>query len=230
MRFYKYLVVAVVIALLAALWIQYHPPIDTSPASVTATPIDLSHYENAKLTDALNCSPDGKGNDLAALPTGRQVMANVPFDISGIAQVTGLRIQSWGRHEYPAKITDISINKRCRRLFILHGAGGVGDPEGTTIAKLVLHYEDKSTRIIEIKIGDHVRDWWGDPKEPMLNKGSELGWKGRNAAIRNGAPGQYLRLYRSTFANPKRNLTITTIDYVSTFKASSSFLVGLTVD
>lgn len=229
MKIFKIFAVLVTIAFLAVLWGRYDPVLDTSAASSNASPIDLSRYVNAQLTESLNCEPEGKGNDLGSLPTGAQRLANAPFDVQGIVEVSGLQNQAW-RRMYPVEIPGITINKKCKRLFLLHGAGGGGDPVGTVIAKLVLHYDDKSTRTLKIKIGDHVRDWWGDPKEPMLNKGSELAWTGSNATIKKISPGQRLRLYRSIFANPKPKRTITGIDYISTQNRCSSFLIGLTVD
>jgi hypothetical protein len=37
-------------------------------------------------------------------------------------------------------------------------------------------------------------------------------------------------LYKSTFANPQPDLTVSTVDYVSTMTATAPFLVGLTVE
>jgi hypothetical protein len=115
---------------------------------------------------------------------------------------------------------------------LLHGAGGeVYDRNQVIIAKLVLHYADKSQKEIEIRRREHVRDWWGDPKKGPTGTNSVLAWTGTNAAVKQYFGGtNYLRLYKTTFNNPVPAVTIDTIDYVSTMQNSSPFLIGLTVE
>ena len=196
-----------------------------------ATCIDLSKYFTAQLTNSLNSPSSVTENNLATLPKGRQVFSGVPFEVGGLLQLSGKKLQEWGRNEYPESITGIKLGKRCQRLHLLHGAGGVFDPENVTIAKLVLHYSDKSTQEIDIKTGVHIRDWWGDPKQEVTGKNSELAWTGTNPALKQyggNHPGS-LRIYKTTFENPQPGTTITAIDYVSTMQYSSPFLIGLTI-
>ena len=105
------------------------------------------------------------------------------------------------------------------------------------IAKLILHYEDGSTGELALVSGEHLLDWWGpirtktgdgfdEPKAP----GTELAWAGSNAWIRRQRPEASLRLYKSTFDNPRPALAISTIDYRSTMTKAAPFLVGLTVE
>jgi len=173
-----------------------------------------------------------KENNLAALPKGRQVFSEVPFQVDGILELSGKKNLEWGRTEYPETIKDIKLGKAAHQLHLLHGAGGVYDGDGTTIAKLVLHYADSSVREIEIKTGEHVRDWWGNPKQGVTGTNSELAWAGTNPAVKKygGANPGSLRIYKTTFENPQPNLSVTSIDYVSTMHNSASFLIGLTVE
>ena len=201
-------------------------------ATSKATRIDLSKYFTAQLTNSLNSPSSVTENNLASLPKGRQVFSGVPFEVGGLLQLSGKKLQEWGRNEYPESITGIKLAKRCQRLHLLHGAGGVFDPEGVTIAQLVLHYTDKSTREIDIKTGVHIRDWWGDPKQELSGKNSELAWTGTNPALKQyggNQPGS-LRIYKTTFENPQLGDTIEAIDYVSTMQNSSTFLIGLTIE
>jgi hypothetical protein len=194
--------------------------------------IDLSRYYTAKLTDSLNSPVSVLENNLASLPKGRQVFSGVPFEVGGILQLSGLKIEEWGRKEYPQAINQIKIGKRCRRLHLLHGAGGVFDPHGLTIAKLVLHYADNSSQELEIKNGVHVRDWWGDPKQTVTGTNSTLAWTGTNPALKKYGgprPGS-LRVYETTFENPQPAIEITTTDYVSAMENSSPFMIGLTIE
>jgi len=113
---------------------------------------------------------------------------------------------------------------------VLHSAACVFDPDGTVIAKIILRYSDHSSSEIEIKLRDHVGDWWGDEDMIPLNKGSELVWTGLNPQIKKRSPDKVLRVFRSTFENPRPNVSITSMDYVSTMHESTSFMLGLTLD
>ncbi|HYG33615.1 MAG TPA: hypothetical protein VEC99_02445 [Clostridia bacterium] len=194
--------------------------------------IDLKKHYNAELTDILNSPTSVKDNNLAELPTGRQVFKEVPFQIGGVVQLSGKKLQEWGRDEFPEAVKKIEIGRTCTRFHMLHGAGGVFDKDGVAIGKLVLRYADKSAREINIKNGVHVRDWWGDPKQTVTGTNSVLAWTGTNPALKvygGDNPGA-LRIYKTTFENPYPEKTIVSVDYVSTMEQSSPFMVGLTVE
>jgi len=194
--------------------------------------IDLSQYYTAKLTDSLNSPASVVENNLASLPKERQVFSGVPFEVGGILQLSGKKVEEWGRKEYPQAINKIKIGRHCQRLHLLHGAGGVFDPEGLTIGKLVLHYADNSSRELEIKNGVHVRDWWGNPKQAVRSPNSTLAWTGTNPALKKyGGPQPCgLRIYKTTFENPQPEIEITAVDYVSAMENSSPFMIGLTIE
>jgi len=113
----------------------------------------------------------------------------------------------------------------------MHGAGGVYDGEGTTIAKLVLHYADASERQLEIKTGVHARDWRGDPTQVVTGKNSELAWQGTNPAMKKygGPKPGSLRIYKTSFDNPQPNVPMASFDYVSPMQNSAPFLIAITV-
>jgi RNA polymerase sigma factor (sigma-70 family) len=224
-----------VAVVLVGLLYHGHQYLGGQPAENTASQaicIDLSQHYTARLTDSLNSPSTLTENNLATLPKGRKVFSGVPFQVGGLLQLSGRKLQEWGRNEYPESITGIVLGKPCQRLHLLHGAGGVYDRENVTIAKLVLHYADQSTREIEIKTGVHVRDWWGDPRQKITGNNSKLTWTGTNPALKNSG-GSYppsLRIYKTTFENPQPGSLITTFDYVSTMRYSSPFLIALTVE
>jgi hypothetical protein len=196
------------------------------------TCVDLAKYYNASLTNSLNSPSYVKENNLAALPAGRQTFSGVPFQVGGVLQLTGKKVQEWGRKEFPEAIKGIPVGRKFSRLHILHGAGGVYDEDGTVIAKLVLHYDDGSAKEITIRNGVDVRDWWGDPQQTITGTNSVLAWTGSNPALKQyggNEPGA-LRIYRSTFANPQPGLLVTKVDFESTMANSSPFLLALTVE
>lgn len=224
-------VVVLLVFMVAATSCHDHgQPKESIPSQATC--IDLGKHYTAHLTDSLNSPASVTENNLATLPKGRQVFSGVPFDVGGLLQLSGKKLQEWERNEYPETINGIILEKPCQRLHLLHGAGGVFDPEGVTIAKLVLHYADKSVRELDIKTGVHVRDWWGNPKQALTGKNSELTWTGTNPALKKygGKQPGSLRIYKTTFENPQPETAITTIDYVSTMENASPFLIALSIE
>jgi hypothetical protein len=143
----------------------------------------LQPNRTAQLTDSLNSPSKVTENNLATLPKGRQVFSKVPFQVGGLLQLSVTKLQEWGRNEHPESITGRVLGKSCQRLHLLHGAGGVYDPENVTIARLVLHDANQSTREIDIITGVHVRGWWGDPNQNIAGTNSELTWTGTNPAV-----------------------------------------------
>jgi hypothetical protein len=191
--------------------------------------VDLKKFFTASLTDSLNSPTSVKSNNLAELPIGRQTFGEVPFEVGGIVQLTGTKLQEWGRKEFPAAVRDIPVGMRGRFVHLLHGAGGVFDRDGETIATLVLHYSDQSTNEIGIQAGLHVSDWWGNPRQQPRARNSALIWTGKNEAIRNYSPKDSLRLFLTSFENPRPDLAIERVDYLSALKNASPFLLGLTL-
>lgn len=219
----------------AVVWALIVSSADAQPAGSLpnkATCIDLSKRFTAYLTNSLNSPAFVQENNLASLPSGRQVFSGVAFEVGGLLQLSGRKILEWDRKEFPEAINGVKVEKRCQRIHLLHGAGGVYDRDGVTIAKLVLHYADKSQRELEIQNGVHVRDWWGDPKQTITGTNSVLAWTGTNPALKKYGgenPGS-LRVYKTTFENPQPGTEITTVDYVSTMQNSSPFLIALTLE
>lgn len=194
--------------------------------------LNLTKYYTTGLTNSINSPEFVKENNLAALPVGRQVLGQVPFEIRGVVQLDGKKIREWERTEFPPAVNGIVVGRKFQKLHLLHGAGGVFDPDGTTIGTLVLHYADDSTESIDIKNGEHVRDWWGDPEQPITGTNSVLAWKGTNPALAKygGEKPGSLRIYRSTFANPQAERLVKTIDFKSAMQNSSPFLLGITLE
>jgi hypothetical protein len=63
-----------------------------------------------------------------------------------------------------------------------------------------------------------------------MSPNTERAWTGSNRFLEQLWPDESLVLYKSTFANPQLNLTVSTVDFVSTMTATAPFLVGLTVE
>ncbi len=208
--------------------------------TTNATAIDLTKFVNANLADSIQ--PKNKIDDnLAELPPGLHIYGGIPFEVKGRVQLLG---RGWLDEEkkYPIHARAISISRKCARLHLLHGASCVPQEEdgamGVKIAALVLHYVDGSREEIPIRTGEHVLDWHGPAYTSNARAeeirttapGTELAWLGSNPDLRRTRPAYSLRLYKSTFANPRPELEIASVDYVSTVTRAAPFLVGLTVE
>jgi hypothetical protein len=111
--------------------------------------------------------------------------------------------------------------------------------KGTNVAVsyLLIHYEDGSTREINMVVGQQVFDWWWPTFVTGLPKilrtpapGTELGWVGSNPYMRQWMPDASLSLFRTVFENPQPEVAISTLDYISNKTIACPFLVGLTVE
>jgi len=205
---------------------------------VSATPIDLKPYVNAALTDS-PASPAGNyDNNLAELPSGLNVYGGVPFDVEGLIQLGGKSLISAFHKNFPAEVDGIAIHQRFKKIHLLHAGDWVDTAEfGTTVARLVLHYENGSQGQIDLVAGRDVFEFWSplfttgaDPKYARMSPATERAWTGTNRFLEALWPDESLTLYKSTFTNPQPDLTVSTVDYVSTMTGTAPFLVGLTVE
>ena len=205
--------------------------------TVNATMIDLKPYLNTALTDS-PASPIGNMDDnMAELPSGKNVFAGVPFDVKGSIQLNGA-VMSLFKKNYPNQVGPIGINRSCAKIHLLHGSNAILSRDfDRSVAKLVLHYADGSTSEIFMVAGKHLFDWWAplfttgvDPRFLQTAPGTERAWTGSNPYIKANQPDEFLVLYKSTFDNPRPDVTLVSLDYVSTMTEAAPFLVGLTVE
>jgi hypothetical protein len=197
--------------------------------------IDLRPWQNATLLDSTDGAAGVKENNLAQLSAGVHTFGGVRFDVEGKIQLLGQPLPK-SHSKFPGRIDGITIRRKCARLQLLQGASALHTP-GKKIARLVLHYADGTKADIGIVGGEHVLDWWGPIYNTDAGTGrdttspdTELAWSGSNPRIKERAPDFSLRLYRSAFANPRPDLEIASVDYVSTLSGAAPFLVGLTTE
>jgi hypothetical protein len=177
--------------------------------------IDLQPQANRKLTDNQGRGLDG--NSLSSLPTGEQKLGDSKFEIGPKLIQLGSQVLD----TLPEKVEGITVKKKFSKLVILQATcfGGGPNPvdsewrikDGTVLGHYVVHYKDKSTERIPIVYGEDVCDWFYEDgeKEPTRAK---VVWKGDNEF----ATGVdcHLRLYATTWTNPKPDVKIMRIDYV----------------
>jgi hypothetical protein len=188
--------------------------------------IDLFQHTNGPLSTSWLPHED-PGNNLASLPTGRQEFGGVIFDVQGLIQLQG---DCWVKRGYhlPEGVNGIPVHRSCQRVHILHANSGFGDPLGTRVATLVLHYTDGEQAMLDILHRVNVLDFWAWKPATPTDTNTVVAWRGESPATKRRGFG--VRLCRTTFDNPQPRKTIETIDYVSAMEGSAPFLVALTVE
>jgi hypothetical protein len=197
------------------------------------TTVDLKDKFTHKLSQKFGNDPR-EGNFLT-IENGEQTLGDIKFKIGeGVIQ---LGSKAWD--EMPEKVEGIKVDKKFAKLHILHATGYGGGPnvpgtdwyveDDTEIGEHKIHYEDGSTETIPIVYGKDVRDWWfrEDEKEPSRSK---VVWKGDNELAK-----KYqcrLRLYLTTWENPKSDKKVANIDYISRKNetVAAPFCLALTLE
>jgi hypothetical protein len=127
---------------------------------------------------------------------------------------------------FPEKVEGIKVGKRFAKLHLLQACGHTAN-EGQVIGEYVVHYEDKKTEKIEIAFGKDVRDWWFYKDTAGVSRG-KVAWEGKNEASEKANAG--IRLYVTTWENPRPGKRVVSIDFVSKMTTAEPFLVAMTAE
>ena len=191
-----------------------------------ADEIDLSAHYNLGLIDSLDQKPNG--NNFADLASGLQKFGGVRFDMRGLIHLDSQSAKREGK-VYPESAKGILVERKCRLLHFLQAASGSAE-DGTRIGIYVLHYGDGQQRELPIEYGRDIDDWWFSAAVPGSShpSGAVVGWMGHNrlADHSNNA----IRFFNSTRENPRPDVKLVSIDFISTMSPASPFLVALTVE
>ena len=221
---------------------QPHAATSAVPRAVPAPPekytfVDLQPQANQKLKDPFGSGRDG--NDLASLRTGPRTLLGVNFKVGESVIQLGSKFL---KEQKPTKVEGIKVGSTVHKLHILHSTGyGRGNSDegqesdasfikdGTRIAEYVVRYEDGKTETIPVVYGEDVRDWWfrEDEKGPSRGK---VAWKAANEAAKKHDCG--VRLYLTTWKNPRPDKKVVSIDYVGRKDdtAAAPFCVAITAE
>lgn len=194
------------------------------PVSARQQAVDLSRFYNASLRE--NWMHDFAGNDLSALPTNWHRFGPAFFKAGGVLQLTGGALQTQ-QPDLPDSVAGIPIGRRCSRVYFLQGTGWLAEP-AQQIGGYIVHYADGRQEEIPLRYGEDVENWWWNicaPNPP--SRLPALAWVGTNAAT---GERNRIRLYVRSWSNPRPEVPIATLDFVSTRSVSYPFLVALTVE
>jgi hypothetical protein len=196
-----------------------------APAPAESGPIfiDLQAKANVKLKDDFHAGTF-TGNNLAGLPAGKQTFAEVKFQVGdGLIQLGSSVVK-----EKPAKVEGIKVGRLVRKLHFLHACGH-NAPDGTVVAKYVVHYDDKTTADVEVAYGRDVVDWWAYPDQKAPTRG-KVAWEGENEAAKKYEA--KVKLYLMTWENPHPKKKVVDIDFVATAPEGEAapFCVAITAE
>jgi hypothetical protein len=184
--------------------------------------LDLTGHYNATLTNSWQGFP---GNHLASLPAGLQEFDGVRFDVRGVIQLHGTELPA----AFPRQVAGIKVHQKCARIHFLH-ALSFNYLSGTTQAAYVVHYADGEAREFRVVQGQHIADWWRDPRKPASPTEARVAWTGQNEAAR--AYDMSLHLHHAVWENPLKDTEIATITFDALEKEfhAGPFVVAITLE
>jgi hypothetical protein len=199
-----------------------------APKSAGLTFIDLQSKANQKLEDDVGGRTPN--NTLGTVPTGEQTLAGVKFKIDKkYIQLNSPLL----KEAKPEKVEGISVGRKLDKLHFLHSTiFGKSNPvieDGTVIAEYKVHYDDGTSERINVKYGEDLRDWWFVKGGPASETKEKVAWEGENEATK--PIGQGIRLYLSTWKNPKPEKKVASIDFIRNAATQASPLcVAITAE
>ncbi len=128
--------------------------------------VDLRRFCNMGLADG--ASGDGKGgwsdegdlNDMRDFKTGKRTFYGVPFQVINPSENRGravITLSGGEKSPLPREVKGIPVNRTARALYFLHA--GSWSAKGT-VMEYVIHFEDGSKEVIEVKSPEHTNNWW----------------------------------------------------------------------
>jgi len=186
--------------------------------------IDLSSYYNRG-------SDLGGGalDDFSLVLTGRVTLdltgTPIEFYLRGVIQLKSGNA-GWDV-DVPESVRGIAIRQKCRRLHFLHVGRVSGAPrDGVTVGAYRMRYGDGEEVALPIVYGHHLRSLSPpfDPKDP-LDQGTKVGWAGTTPESK-----EPLRLFLTTWENPRPDVAIESLDFVSSANRVVPFLFAITAE
>lgn len=186
-------------------------------ANLTYQPLDISSKAN-QYRNERGWFGDPQ-RTIAAMPTGRQVFAGVPFliyDFPTSPVPTVIMLNGPGvPGNLPDEVRGIPVNARADALFFLHAAR-VDTPrtdeerrksEPVELFRYVVHYADGQSLEVPILLDEHIADF--RQKTPQALPGAQVAWTRRYEP-----DGPWAVVYMKPWTNPRPDVIITHLDMV----------------
>ncbi len=182
------------------------------------TAIDLSLYFNGTLdwnSLYLSIPPDPFLTDL---PRGLQTLPVIPgvqLDVRGVVQLNnGAEFPG-----FPHAVEGIAVRQKCRCLHLLQATHSSED-EGKQVGVYAVRFADGTQEEIPIVYGRDVRDWTPNASDPADLQGAKLAWTGQDGH----------RVYMTTWQNPRPDVEIASLDFISKLTKCGPFLIAITAE
>jgi protocatechuate 3,4-dioxygenase beta subunit len=217
-----FLVGAAGIAVLGLIWLK-----KAGGMSVLASfgggikPLDLSaFYDKSGSWD--------RGNEFQDIPRGPVTLGGVPFEVNGLVRLSGRSAKSDGK-PYREEIKDIPVGSKFARLHVLHIVSYSTSQE-TPYARITLRYGDGTSSSFPLVYGKHGRDWHRPRYEypsTLADPNSKVVWRGEYDST--PVNGKTLRIFKSTFINPKPDSDVVTIDLSSEMASPNATILSMSI-
>jgi hypothetical protein len=180
--------------------------------------IDLSLHYNRRLE-----LTGGLVDDFTLMPAGRVTQERIEFDVRGAIQLRSGHA-AWDL-DTPETVRGIVVRQKCRWLYFLHvGRAAVSPQDGVPVGLYRMQYADGQEVSMPIVYGKHLRSMspWYDPKDP-LDQGTKVGWEGTTPQSK-----QTIRLFLTAWENPRPDVAIESLDFVTSSNRVIPFLFAIT--
>ncbi len=150
-------------------------------------------------------------------------LAGSRFELRGIVQLAGVAGPN-DEVRWPEKVAGMGINQKVHSLHFLHACLGTM-PDGTRVGHYAIHYADGQELIVPIIYGEHLRDFLLSSDPTRRLRGASEAWSHPSSDL-----SQNMRLAKQTWLNPRRDVPISTVDFVSAKTRCAPFLVAITAE
>jgi hypothetical protein len=192
--------------------------------------LDLTEYYNASLYDGRSWHSDQHLRMLAETLRTRDAIA---FDARGLVQLNsgtypqtataierGRDLNAMHKKLYPASVNGIRVGLQAKALHFLLAAAHSGSAKaGTTVARIIVRYQDGGQAECPLVLGEDLDDWASMGYSTVAP--DRVAWVG----------GRPLRmLFRKTWTNPAPDRAIASFDFLSTRREAAPFLAAATAE
>jgi hypothetical protein len=146
------------------IWFCYTGSIPPPPPPPRFTPVSLAAFANMDITDqggpaSAPWMRQGKpGDDLRGLPTGQQVFAGIPFDVTDPATNQRRTVLAVSRQKGLAASAEIPVNRQAGSIYLLHTSS---KPTSENVCGSVSFlYSDGSRHTQYLIMEKHLTFWW----------------------------------------------------------------------
>jgi hypothetical protein len=141
-----------------------------------------------------------------------------------LLRLSGRSAKSDGKG-YREEVKGIPVGKKFARLHVLHILSYSTSQE-SPYARITLRYADGSASSLPMIYGQHARDWHRPKYEYPSTLGdpnSKVVWRGEYTG------GRTLRIFKTTFTNPKPDTEVTVIDLLSENASPNATIIAMSI-